>query len=235
MDKSTKLIDFHAHILPHADHGSKSTEMSLKQLEILEKNNVGCVVATPHFYPFNTSPERFIEKRKRSIQKLLDSSKDLQIEIAIGAEVLVCEGMEKMKGLELLTISGTNTLLLEMPFNGWSDDLIETVKNLTESPFNVVLAHIDRYPKSMVEKLLEFDLQAQLNAESLSSIFTRYRYMDYINSGRVVALGSDLHGTDSRKVKKLITAYNKIGDKNADYILEESRKLLSDAETIKLQ
>lgn len=234
MEKSTKLIDFHAHILPCADHGSESLEMSLKQLEILEKNNVGYVVATPHFYPSNTSPEKFIEKRRRCTENLLEASTNLQIKIARGAEVLVCERMEYMKGLELLTISGTNTLLLEMPFHGWSEDLIETVRNLTKYPFNIVLAHIDRYPKNLVERLLEFDLQSQLNSEKLSSIFTCRKYMDYVNSGRVVALGSDLHGTDSSKVKKLVTAYNKIGKNNADYILQSSKKLLKGATLIKL-
>ena len=44
-------IDFHAHVLPHADHGSTSVESSIKQIEEAKKAEVDFIVATPHFYP----------------------------------------------------------------------------------------------------------------------------------------------------------------------------------------
>lgn len=233
MNKSNKLIDFHSHILPRADHGSDSVETSFKQLEILEENNVGLVLATPHFYPFNTSPERFIAKRTKCIDNLLNANPKFELKMALGAEVLVCEGMENMQGIELLTIAGTNTMLLELPFNSISDGIIETVGRLSER-FDVVLAHIDRYSPSIIEGLFDFDLHAQLNSGRLASVFTRHKFMKYINSGRVVALGSDLHGDDRKKVKNLVTAYKKIGAENAAHISEASSKILENAEIIDL-
>lgn len=229
MNKNKKIIDFHSHILPRADHGSKSTEISLQQLSILKEHGVDCVVATPHFYPFGASIEQFTEKIQWCTERLIKKAQSFEINIAIGAEVLVCEGMERMKGLEMLTIKGTNTLLLEMPFQPWSEQLIETVGKLSKLDFNIVLAHIDRYPLNEVERLLEFGLKTQLNASCFASIFTRSRYMKFLASGQVVALGSDLHGTDSKSVKNLINAYNKIGEKNADYIINSSSNLLDGA------
>ena len=39
-------IDFHAHIIPHADHGSSSVESAIKQLEEAKKAEVDYIVAT---------------------------------------------------------------------------------------------------------------------------------------------------------------------------------------------
>ena len=43
--------DFHAHILPGADHGSRSPEDTEAQLTTLGECGVAHVAATPHFYP----------------------------------------------------------------------------------------------------------------------------------------------------------------------------------------
>ena len=157
---------------------------------------------------------------------------DLQLNVALGAEVLVCEGMEKMDGLELLTIEGTNTILLEMPFHEWSNEIIETVFKISKMDLKVVLAHIDRYPKAQVERLLEFEVNAQLNAKCLASIFTGGKYMGYFEQGKIVALGSDLHGRNERKVKNLVTAYKKIGKTNREKVIASSAKLLDGAKFI---
>ena len=50
MEKN-KIIDFHAHILPGADHGSRDVKTTKAQLEMLAGAGVKAVVATPHFYP----------------------------------------------------------------------------------------------------------------------------------------------------------------------------------------
>ncbi|MEE3459824.1 MAG: CpsB/CapC family capsule biosynthesis tyrosine phosphatase, partial [Candidatus Faecousia sp.] len=42
------MIDFHAHILPGADHGSDGLETSLRQLALAEEAGVDTIVATPH-------------------------------------------------------------------------------------------------------------------------------------------------------------------------------------------
>ena len=44
------MIDFHSHILPGMDDGSKSTQESLEMLDMLRAQGVDTVAATPHFY-----------------------------------------------------------------------------------------------------------------------------------------------------------------------------------------
>ena len=45
------IVDFHAHVLPCADHGSSSVSTSLSQLSYAKGAGVKRIIATPHFYP----------------------------------------------------------------------------------------------------------------------------------------------------------------------------------------
>ena len=58
-----KLIDFHSHVLPGIDDGSKSVEESIVMLRMAAEQGIRHVIATPHFYARNHSPEEFLEKR----------------------------------------------------------------------------------------------------------------------------------------------------------------------------
>ena len=45
------MIDFHNHILPNVDDGSKSLEMSLNMLREAERQGIKDVINTVHFQP----------------------------------------------------------------------------------------------------------------------------------------------------------------------------------------
>lgn len=59
------MIDFHSHILPGIDDGSKSTEESLEMLDMLRAQGVDTVAATPHFTPGRTPPRCFYSGGQR--------------------------------------------------------------------------------------------------------------------------------------------------------------------------
>ena len=44
------MIDFHTHILPGMDDGSKNIEESIQMLKMQAEQGIRCVVASPHFY-----------------------------------------------------------------------------------------------------------------------------------------------------------------------------------------
>ena len=64
------MIDFHAHILPGIDDGSKSVDESLVMLAMEAEQGVGCVVATPHFYPRHDDPREFLTVRDAALSVL---------------------------------------------------------------------------------------------------------------------------------------------------------------------
>ncbi len=223
------IIDFHAHILPGADHGSADVKTSLKQLELLKGAGISTVIATPHFYPARKKAADFLEKRERCAADLLSMEGAKGIEIILGAEVLVCEGMEHMADLELLTVSGTDVLLLEMPMRGWTAELFETVEEIA-SRFKVVLAHIDRYPWEDVSELLSIDgVRAQLNVSCLSGMFGYKKFLRLCDEGRIAAIGSDLHGADEKGVKSFSKALARLGDERVEMIMNDTAFLTKSA------
>ena len=64
------MIDFHTHILPKMDDGSKSTEESIAMLKMQAEQGIRWVVATPHFYAEHESPQDFLQRRNHSYQSL---------------------------------------------------------------------------------------------------------------------------------------------------------------------
>lgn len=226
-------IDFHAHILPRADHGCDSSVMSEKQLRLMKKAGTDAVVATSHFYPNHDSVESFLDRRDgamEAMQRKLPLT-DLPT-VYPAAEVLVCIGMDKMPDLEKLTVAGTSVILLEMPFTYWHDDLLATVRGVSARGLTPVLAHIDRYDPAEVARLLsETDALAQVNAEAFGLFKNTKALRAYMREGRVVALGSDLHGDKPSDYKRFVKMQKKLGPL-AEVVFARTAELLREAEPL---
>ena len=187
-------LDYHAHILPGCDHGSDGLATSLKQVEMAASAGVKTICATPHFYPHKESVESFLRRRKKTAGLLLRELPENAPLIQLGAEVLICDGMERLDGLNRLCREGTNELLLEMPFYAWPESIWDTLYLLCDlADIQIVLAHAERYPAENIEKLICESVPPQLNAECLTKPLKRKRYLEWIENGYVKYLGSDIH------------------------------------------
>lgn len=212
-NKEIDIIDFHSHILPGADHGSSSVDMSLAQLTIAKNAGVTRIIATPHFYPHRHTLEKFLSRRKAAADALSSEIKDGMPKIVLGAEVLVCPGFENFEGIEQLCISGTNCMLVELPFSNFNEEYAFTVKKIMKQGIEVVLAHVDRYPPKDIELMIDMGVKyMQINAESISGFLKNKNVMKWIKEGRVVALGSDIHGEDKKAYSKFIKAKGVFAD-----------------------
>lgn len=226
-------IDFHSHILPKADHGSSSVETSLKQIDILKSSGIEKIVATPHFYPQSHNVDTFLSKRQESADELVDNLEEDAPLIYLGAEVLVCPGLENMEGLCKLRISGTNTLLLEMPIvSKWSESLYKTVYNISTMGCDIVLAHVDRYPIENVVRLMsETGAMGQLNVSSCGSLIKNIRFEKYLKTGNIVAVGSDIHGPNEKCAKNM-TYFLKWKKELSKELFERTEKYLIGADSV---
>lgn len=232
MSDHAPLIDFHAHILPGADHGSSGTEESLNQLTLMYHAGVDTVVATPHFYPNRHRIEDHLRKIASSAEKLANRPMETP-RICLGAEVLHCEGLENMEGLDLLCIRGTKVLLLELPMSEWNTELFDTVDALLHS-YTVVLAHIDRYVRENTQEikdLLSMGAWAQINTDVFSYFGERRKIAPFLACDRVVALGSDLHNVNRKTYERFLAAKKRLGSAY-DEIMLRTADLLKTAETI---
>ena len=187
-------LDYHAHVLPGCDHGSDGVETSRKQLAMAAAARVRTVCATPHFYPHKESIPSFLQRREASARLLRENLTADAPQLQLGAEVLICDGMERLDGLPRLCRSETNELLIEMPFYQWPEAIWDTLYALCERrDIKIVLAHAERYPPEAIEQLIRDNVALQLNSECLTRPLHRKRYLTWIKNGSVKYLGSDIH------------------------------------------
>lgn len=226
-----KIIDFHAHILPRLDHGSRSSQVALGQLALIQNAGVDTVCATSHFYPQEVLVEKFMEAREASFGRLLEVCGEIpRPKIILGAEVLICEGLDQMEGLETLCLEGTNLLLLEMPFSAgaWSSRLYRTVADIADRGLRPVFAHVDRYPPKLVSALFDMGFEGQINATALDRFFKPSHLLRWMDEGHIVALGSDLHGQESTAYEPFVKICASLKERSA-CIMEETQRLLAHA------
>lgn len=192
-----RIVDFHAHVLPKADHGSDSLNTSLAQLKLAESAGVSDIFATPHFYVDDNTIEKFLSRREYCYNVLKEAAEAENINIRLhkSAEVKLVLGLTKLPDLDKLCIENTNCMLLEMPFNHpWQPWVYAAVDELRDRGIEPILAHIERYDKTSLERIFDYDVKTQINAESLySGFFMRRRILGYVNDGLVHFIGSDIH------------------------------------------
>ncbi len=206
------MLDFHSHILPRVDHGSKSTEVSLKQLDLAAHYGVDKIVSTSHFYPHIHNVDSFLDMRNKAYYHLRANMSDKHPDIKVAAEVLMCEGIERLEGLSSLCLHGTDVILLEIPSNNFSELLVDSVRKIKKSIASYpILVHAERYSPEIIEKFLKIGVKLQLNGKAFSHILTPRHIRAWLDGGYVVALGSDIHGDDKSAYQALARAKIKLG------------------------
>ena len=223
--------DFHSHILPGADHGSDGIVTSRKQLDIIRASGIERVVATPHFYPASDNLQTFLARREKCAAALKGAIREGDPDVLLGAEVLICDGIDRMEGLESLTVLGTECILLEMPMTKWGEKTYETVDSIASAGFRVVMAHIDRYDPKYIEDLMTLDVKAQLNPGVFATRKGRRFAEKWLSRGKVVAVGSDLHGANEKEYREFTDAAAALGS-YAKEVDGAMRELLSGAKTL---
>lgn len=199
-----RVIDFHSHVLPGIDDGSKDVETSLAMLRVMREQNVDICVATPHFYGDRQQLSAFLSQRSMARERLSQHLESGMPQIVLGAEVAFFMALPELDGLESLCIDGTRTLLLEMPFAQWTNLELDVLTRLClDRDYQVILAHMERYlplqrNKDIWERMMLLPVTVQLNAECLLSPWGRGKYLDMFRTGRVHLLGSDCHNLRSR-------------------------------------
>ena len=213
------MVDFHSHILPGMDDGSKSEKESIDMLGEYS-DRITDVFLTPHFYPDRESPNEFLKRREKSAEVLRNAIEGKNVPVLhLGAEVGYYEGIHNSEEMEKLVISGSRLLLVEMPFRDWNlrmvDELIELNRRFGIRP---VMAHIDRYNfgqgpnKKAFKHFLDNRGLVQVNAEAVMSMLSRMKVVSMIRKGEIHFIGSDAHNMLMRKpnldaaIDKLIKA-----------------------------
>lgn len=201
------IIDFHTHILPGIDDGSRSREDTLELLRQEKEQGIAHVIATPHFYPQHDKPERFLSRRAAAVERLrevLAANPGLP-EVTVGAEVHYFRGISSTEVLRELTVGSGKYILIEMPASPWTDAMYGELEGIyTKRNLIPVIAHIDRYispfrARHILDRLAELPVLIQANAEVFLRRSTAGMAMKLLQREQIHLLGSDCHNLTSRK------------------------------------
>lgn len=201
------MIDFHSHVLPAIDDGSRSVAESVSMLHMEAEQGIAHIVATPHFYADRDDPLKFLARRDRAEEKLrreLAQHKDLP-ELFVGAEVYFFRGMSQWEHLNQLTIRGTSCIMIEMGHSPWQPSVYAELEQIHRRWGLIpVIAHIDRY----ITPLRTFGIPAalerlpvlvQANAEFFIRRSTASTALRMLRKEQIHLLGSDCHNLKDRK------------------------------------
>lgn len=204
---SNTIIDFHSHILPGIDDGSKSLEQSIAMLKMEAEQGIQRVVATPHFYAQSDKPEHFLRRREEA-QRLLreEMAKHPGLpQLEIGAEVYYYSGISDSDILSQLTIGGTRFILVEMPMTEWTERMYRDLENISiKQNLIPIVAHVDRYiapfrTNGIPQRLEALPVMVQANASFFEEKRTRRMALRMLKKGQIHLLGSDCHDLKDRK------------------------------------
>lgn len=202
-----RRVDFHSHILPGVDDGSRSVEESLEMLRAEARQGIGTVVATPHFYANHDTPERFLRRRAAAwemLQTAMAQEAGLP-EVILGAEVYYFSGISDSDQLHRLTTGQKRYIMLEMPTVPWTQNMYQEMENIyTKHGITPIIAHIDRYIsplryRQILERLENLPVLVQANSAFFLRPTTAPLALRMLKEKRIHLLGSDCHNTGARK------------------------------------
>ena len=202
-----RRVDFHSHILPGVDDGSRSVEESLEMLRAEARQGIGTVVATPHFYANHDTPERFLRRRAAAwemLQTAMAQEAGLP-EVIPGAEVYYFSGISDSDQLHRLTTGQKRYIMLEMPTVPWTQNMYREMENIyTKHGITPIIAHIDRYisplrHRQILDRLEELPVLVQANSDFFLRPMTAPLALRMLKEKRIHLLGSDCHNCSTRK------------------------------------
>lgn len=200
------MIDFHSHILPEMDDGSKSVDESIQMLKTSFVMGIDTIVSTSHYYADCDTVESYLSRRKEKQQLLmrgLEGISDVPL-IVMGAEVAFFSGISREKEILRLCIENTKYMILEMPFSEWSSLNVNEIKGLiTNRGITPILAHIERYlpfqhKNGKIEELISLGVVLQTNGEAVIDSSYKRTILKMIANNEVHLLGSDCHNMSDR-------------------------------------
>ena len=230
------MVDFHSHILPGVDDGSRSVEESLELLRMEKEQGITHVVATPHFYPRHNDPETFLDRRNRAARALsraMEAYPDLP-RFSLGAEVHYFRGMSESDLLPKLRVLGTACILVEMPRAPWQESMYEDLARIPGKwGLTPVIAHLDRYIRpfhthGIPQRLEQLPVLVQANASFFTDRHTASLALKLLDQDRIHLLGSDCHDPQTRPPElgaAMAVIRRKLGEAPLERINLRARKL----------
>lgn len=200
------MIDFHTHILPNIDDGSRSIDETFNLIKEAKEVGFDGIILTSHyienFYETDV-PERDIWVK--AISENL-GAKGIDTDLYLANEIYISENMMGLlEQQKASTINNSCYVLFELPLNEEPLNLYDVIYSLQENKLIPILAHPERYSFVQKEPELIYDLieKGCLMQANYGSIIGQYgvkaEYIvkKFLENNMIHFLGSDVHRQNS--------------------------------------
>lgn len=231
------MIDIHCHALPKRDDGAQDMVDSLEILRSAYRSGVSELIVTPHCIPamFENYNGKTLDS---AFDELFSAAEEYHIGLKLhkGMEVFAVNDLPRLydSGL-LLTLAGSDYMLIEWEFSDSPERVLRVVNKLLERGLKLVIAHPERYYFVQDDIRYALDLvnmgcALQLNKDSILGAFGRKCMLtaeELLMCGAAQLVASDAHGSFARTAD-MQQVYDRIAVRYslecADLLLKENPK-----------
>lgn len=200
------MVDFHCHILPVIDDGSRNIDETLEMLKEAKEAGFDKIITTSHFIEgvYNVTSS----SRDEIINAIKKKTKSIGIDIELynGAEAYAEVNLADLFKKNIIpTLANSKYILFEFPMKEkiiYDDELI---KSLKESGYIPIIAHPERYRYVQEDieiafKWYENGALFQSNYGSIIGVYgegTKKTLKKFLEKNMIDFLGSDCHRANS--------------------------------------
>lgn len=229
------MIDFHTHILPEVDDGSKSYEESLEMLKEAKQSGFHTVISTSHYA---TGCFEVPEYKRKELIDDLNLEENIP-QIVLGSEIFLTHNIiDLLKEFKASSINGTNYVLIELPLKKKVNNLESEINILKENGYIPIIAHPERYLSiqnnfKLLKQLESLGVLFQCDYGSILGKYgfkAKYTFKKMLKNELVSFMGTNAHKENSiyTKVPKAISLISKYisAEKLQDLINNNAEKIL---------
>jgi protein-tyrosine phosphatase len=173
----TRIVDFHSHLMPGVDDGSRSVEQSIQSLAAMAAQGITTCITTPHFDASLTrSPDALAERLGQFDLAFAELSRAVAEtpglpELKRGTEVMLDEPEVDLSDARI-RLNGGRFILCEFPQLRLPPNAEWGVSNLIAQGWQPIIAHPERYRNidpqlALLARLRDAGAVFQMNAGSL--------------------------------------------------------------------
>ena len=215
------MIDFHSHILPNVDDGSKSMEETSNLIKEAKEVGFKSIISTSHYIEgyYEVPNEERKEIRETISKKLKEENCD--VDIYLGNENYLSDNLVQLiKENKVATVGSSNYILFEMPMNVKPMNLYNVIYDMMQNNLKPILAHPERYSfvqdePNLVYDLIEKGVLMQSNYASIVGYYGKRAEVivkKLLENNMVHFLGSDVHkqNTIYPRIPEILSKISKI-------------------------
>jgi len=136
------MIDFHSHILPGVDDGSRTEDESRQMIMEAKQFGFDKIISTSHYAVDCYEVPEY--KRKTLLEELKHTSD--APELYLGSEIFITFNiLNLLEEYKASTINGTRYVLFELPLRRHFPNYKDIINNLINNDYKLILAHPERY------------------------------------------------------------------------------------------